>query len=79
MPGAQAGQDLEAHRLADGLAAHAVEVVDEVDDQRQAAAMGLVPEFLELVHGGEAEAFPDRPAAGRGVADVADDDAGLAG
>ena len=69
--GAEAGEDLEAHGLADGLAAHAVEVVDEVDDQRQAAAVGLVPQQLELVHRGEAEAFPHRAAAGRGVADVA--------
>ena len=37
--GAEAGEDLEAHGLADGLAAHAVEVVDEVEDQRQAAAV----------------------------------------
>ena len=35
---AHAGQGAEAHRLADRLAAHAVEVVDEVHDQRQAAA-----------------------------------------
>ncbi len=37
--------------------------------------MRLVPEELELVHGGEAEALPNRSAAGRGVADVGDDDA----
>ena len=73
--GAQAGEDLEAHRLADRLAAHAVEVVDEVHDQRQAAAMDFVPQFLELIHRGEAEGFPRRAAAGRGVADVGDHDA----
>ena len=39
--GAQASQHAEAHRLTDGLAAHAVEVVDEVDDQREPAAVAL--------------------------------------
>ncbi len=39
--------------------------------------MGFVPEQLELVHGGEADAFPHRAATGGGVANVADDDAGL--
>ena len=74
--GTHAGEHFEAHRFADGLAAHAVEVVDEVHDQRQAAAVSFIPEFLELVHGGKAQGFPGGPATGGGVADVADDDAG---
>ena len=36
--------------------------------------MSLVPQFLELVHRGEAQAFPHRAARGGGVADVADHD-----
>ncbi len=75
--GTHAGQDLEAHRFADGLAAHAVEVVHEVHDQRQPAAMRLVPQLLELVHRGEAEGLPCRAAARRRVADVGDHDARL--
>ena len=77
-PGAHAREDLEAHRLADRLAAHAVEVVDEVHDERQPAAMRFVPQLLELVHRGEAQRFPRRAAAGRGVADVGDHDAAAA-
>src|SRR4051812_15814013 len=48
--GAEARENFKAHRLAYGLATHAVEVVDEVDDQREPAAMRLGPQLLELIH-----------------------------
>ncbi len=53
---------VEAHRFAFRLAAHTVEVIVEVDNQRQSTTMGFVPEFFELVHRRKAQAFPDRAA-----------------
>jgi len=58
--GAQPSEDLKAHRFTDRLAAHAVEIVVEVHDERQPPPMVLVPQFEELVHRGEAQAFPNR-------------------
>ncbi len=72
-----AREDVVAHRLAGGLAAHAVLIVEDVEDDRESALVRAFPEHLVLVHRGEAERFPHRSAAHRSVADVGDDDAGL--
>ena len=77
--GADARQHVVAHGLAVGLAAHAVEVVEEVEQDRRVAAVGGAPQVPELVHGGEHHGFPDRPAAHGRVADVGDDDARAGG
>ena len=76
--GADAGCEIEAHRLSAGLSAHAVLVVHDVDDHRQAAFHVAFPELFELVHGGEGHAFPDRTACHRSIADVGHDDTGFA-
>jgi hypothetical protein len=72
-PGADARNELHAHRFAERLAAHAVEIVHAVEDDRQPAAERLVPELSILVHRGERDSLPHRPAAERRVADVRDD------
>ena len=71
---ADARQTVPAHGLADGLAAHGVEVVVEEEEHRQ-AARPVVPQRPVLRHGGEIHRLPDRAAAGRAVADVGDGDA----
>ncbi len=76
--GADAGEYLVAHRLARCLAAHAIEVVEEVEEDGRGAAQVLVPERAVLVHRGEAHRLPDGAAAHRGVSDVGDHDAALA-
>ena len=53
-------------------------VVEAVHQQRQTAAELLVPQRPILRHRREHQAFPDRAAAKRRVADVADNDAALA-
>ena len=63
------------HGLAHGLAAHAVEVVEHVEDDRQATLASFLPQGLELIHGGEVQSLVDRAAAEGRIADVADDDA----
>ena len=73
-----ADQCPKAHRLPDRLTAHAVEVVDKVDNQRQPAAECFVPKRLELVHGRKAKCFPGRAAACRRISDIADHQARLA-
>ncbi len=75
--GAHAGEPVESCRLADGLAAHAVEIVHEIVDDGEAAPVVLVPEAVVLGHGREIEGFPDGPAMDGGVADVGHGDAGL--
>ena len=77
-PGADPRQHLEAHGLARGLAAHAVEVVEEVEQHRRGTAQLRIPQGPILLHGGEGDRFPGRPAAGRGVADIGDHDSGPA-
>ena len=77
-PGADPRQHLEAHGLACGLAAHAVEVVEEVEQHRRGTAKLRIPQGPILLHGGEGDRFPGRPAAGRGVADIGDHDSGPA-
>ena len=75
---AHAGEDLVAHGLAEGLAAHAVEVVEEVEQDRRVATVLLAPQRAELVHGREVHGLP-HGATGQGrVTDVRDDNAGLA-
>ena len=69
-----AGQAVPAHRLADGLATHAVEVVVEEEERRQ-AARPVGPQRPILRHRREIHRLPDRAAAGRPVADVGDRDA----
>ena len=61
------------HRLAHGLAAHAVEVIKDVEDDGQTALAAFLPEGLELVHGGEVHGLVNRAAAEGRIADVADD------
>ena len=69
-PGSEAGQAFEPHRLTPGLAAHAVEIIHEAEDDRQASLVGLGPEIPELAHGGEIHRLPDGSAAAGGVADI---------
>src|SRR5205823_1315960 len=76
-PGAHPCEYAEPPGLAHRLAAHAVEVVHEVHDQRKPSAMGLIPKHFELVHRGKTERLPSRTAARGRVADIADDDARL--
>jgi hypothetical protein len=54
---------LHAHRLAHGLAAHAVEIVHAVEDDRQPAAERRIPERAVLIHCREGDAFPHGSAA----------------
>ncbi len=68
---------LVAHGLADGLAAHGIQVVEAVEHERGIAGI-LLPQGLVLVHGGEHQPFINRAAGKRAVADVGDDDALLA-
>ena len=74
-----AGQAFKAHGLANGLAAHAVEIVHEIEQHRQAAPDEFRPERFKLGHGGKSERFPDRAAADGRVADIGNGDAGLFG
>ena len=64
------------HGFAARLAAHAVEVVVDIEDDRHTAAV-FAPEGANLIHRGDHEAFPDRTAGNAAVADVADDYAGF--
>ena len=73
-----AGEDLVAHGLAEGLAAHAVEVVEEVEQDRRVATVLLAPQRAELVHRREVHGLPHGATGHGGVTDVGDDDAGLA-
>ena len=75
--GTDTGQELVAHGLATGLAAHAVEVVEEVEKDGRSATHILRPQGAVLVHGSHHHGLPDRSAAQCGVAHVGDDDAGL--
>ena len=76
--GTDAREEVVAHRFAARLAAHRVLVVHHIQQERHAALHVAFPEVLVLVHGGHHQAFPDRAAGHRAVADVADDDAVLA-
>ena len=75
--GTDTGQELVAHGLATGLAAHAVEVVEEVEKDGRSSTHILRPQGAILVHGSHHHGLPDRSAAQCGVAHVGDDDAGL--
>ncbi len=75
--GADAGEHVKSHGFATRLSAHAVEVVVEIDDQRQTAAIRLCPQLPVLTHRGQTQPLP-HGTAGRGrVTDVADDKAGF--
>ena len=76
--GADPRQAVPAAGLADGLAAHRVEIVGEEEEHRQPALERLRPQPVVLRHRGEVHRLPDRPAAGRAVADIGDRDALLA-
>ncbi len=67
------GGDSVAHRLAGGLAAHRVEIVEDVHEERRIPRV-VVPEGRILIHRSEDERFVDRTAGERTVADVGDDD-----
>ena len=75
---AHAGEDLVAHGLAEGLAAHAVEVVEEVEQDRRVSTVLLAPQGAELIHRREVQGLPHGATGQGGVTDVGDDDAGLA-
>jgi hypothetical protein len=75
-PGAYPREDAERHRLARGLTAHAVMIVDKIEDDRQAAVIRSLPQLCELILRREIERFPNRTAAERRVADVANDQSG---
>ena len=72
---AETGGHIVGHGFAHGLAAHAVEVIKDVEDDGQTALAAFLPEGLELVHGGEVHGLVNRAAAEGRIADVADDDA----
>ena len=72
---AETGGHIVGHGFAHGLAAHAVEVIKDVEDDGQTALAAFFPEGLELVHGGEVHGLVDWAAAEGRIADVADDDA----
>ena len=72
---AETGGHIVGHGFAHGLAAHAVEVIKDVEDDGQTALAAFFPEGLELVHGGEVHGLVNRAAAEGRIADVADDDA----
>ncbi|MPM09884.1 hypothetical protein SDC9_56207 [bioreactor metagenome] len=72
--GSDARHHVVPHRFAAGLSAHTVEVVVNIKDNRNRAAV-LAPECTHLVHGGDHEAFPNGAAGHGAVADVADDHA----
>ena len=76
--GAHAGGHVVAHGLAHGLAAHAVLVVHDVEHHRQAALHLVVPQLGQLAHAGHVQGLQHRAAAQGAVAQVGDDDAGLA-
>ena len=76
--GADAGREVEAHRFAAGLTAHAVLVIHDVDDHRQAAFHIVRPQLFELIHRSEGHAFPNRAAGHRRVAEVGNHHARLA-
>jgi len=76
--GADAGDKVIAHGLAAGLATHRVLVVHDVEHQGQAALHLVIPEQAVLVHRRQHQAFPDRAAGHRAVADIGDDHARLA-
>jgi hypothetical protein len=50
-PGAQARELVKAHGLPFGLPPHAVEVVEEIEQDRRGPSDRLVPEVAILVHG----------------------------
>ena len=75
---AHAGEDLISHGLAEGLTAHAVEVVEEVEQDRRVATVLLAPQGTELIHRREVQGLPHGATGQGGVTDVGDDDAGLA-
>ena len=68
----------KSHGLTPGLPSHAVEIIHEAEDDRQAALVGFRPEVPELAHGGEIHRLPDRAAAAGGVADIGHGDSAVA-
>ena len=77
-PGADPGNELNAHGFAQGLPPHAIEIIHAVKNNGQATAEGFVPERAVLVHRRKRNPFPHRPAPKRGVSDVGHHDSGLA-
>ena len=59
-----------AHGLAAGLAAHAVGVIVDVEDQRQTALSSLFPQSTVLIHGSEGKCLPYGAASHGTVAQV---------
>ena len=75
---ANAGQNVVSHCFAGGLAAHSVEVVEEVVHDRRVAAVFFAPQRAVLIHRCQLDGFPYRATAQGCVTDVGHHDAGLA-
>ena len=78
--GAEAGNHIKAHCLAACLTAHAVVVVEYVEEDRHSGiAVSAVhsPELGDLIHRSKVEGFKNRSASGRAVTTVGDNDSGL--
>ncbi len=73
---AHPGQDFKAHGFTLGLATHAVEVVDKVEEHGRCPPDLRTPQGAILVHGRQHHGFPDRSTAHGGIADVGDHNAG---
>ena len=74
----QASEHAKAHRLAHGLAAHAVKIVHKIKQNRGIAANLSVPQGAKLVHCRKTHRFPHRAATGSSVANVGDHNPRLA-
>ena len=57
---AHAGGSIVAHGLADGLTAHGVLVVDDIEQNRQAALHVAFPQVGQLTHAGHIQGLQDR-------------------
>ena len=77
-PCSHASEDFVAHCLATGLTTHAIEVVEEVEQDRRIATRRFGPQGPELVHGGEHHGFPHWATPHGGITDIGHDDTGLA-
>ena len=74
---AETSGHIVTHGLTAGLTAHAVEVVEYVEEDRESAVAGnavLAPELLDLVHGSHVECFENGAASARAVTEVSDYD-----
>ena len=71
-------KNIVSHGFAVGLSAHAVLVVENIEDDGQSAFVSLVPQLGVLIHRGEVHSLPNRAAAKGSIADICNDKAFLA-